>query len=57
MQSIRDSLTGLYNRRYLNEVLEREVRRAARSQRQVAVILVDVDGFKGLNDTDLPPEN
>jgi len=57
LQSIRDSLTGLYNRRYLNEVLEREVRRAARSQRQVAVILVDVDGFKGLNDTDLPPEN
>jgi diguanylate cyclase (GGDEF)-like protein len=50
LQSIRDSLTGLYNRRYLNEVLEREVRRAARGQRHLAVILLDVDGFKGLND-------
>jgi diguanylate cyclase (GGDEF)-like protein/PAS domain S-box-containing protein len=51
LQSIRDSLTGLYNRRYLNEVLEREVRRAARGQRHLAVVLLDVDGFKGLNDT------
>jgi diguanylate cyclase (GGDEF)-like protein/PAS domain S-box-containing protein len=51
VQSIRDSLTGLYNRRYLNEVLEREVRRAARGQRQLAVVMLDVDGFKGLNDT------
>ena len=50
-QSIRDSLTGLYNRRYLNEVLEREIRRAARGRRQLAVIVLDVDGFKGLNDT------
>ena len=51
LQSIRDSLTGLYNRRYLNEVLDREVRRAARGQRHLAVVLLDVDGFKGLNDT------
>ncbi len=51
LESIRDSLTGLYNRRYLNEVLDREVRRAARGQRQLAVVLLDVDGFKGLNDT------
>jgi diguanylate cyclase (GGDEF)-like protein/PAS domain S-box-containing protein len=51
LQSIRDALTGLYNRRYLNEVLEREVRRAARGQRHLAVVLLDVDGFKGLNDT------
>jgi diguanylate cyclase (GGDEF)-like protein len=51
LQSIRDSLTGLYNRRYLNEVLEREVRRAARGQRQLAVVLLDVDNFKALNDT------
>ena len=50
LQSIRDSLTGLYNRRYLNEVLEREVRRAARGQRPLVVMLLDVDGFKGLND-------
>jgi diguanylate cyclase (GGDEF)-like protein/PAS domain S-box-containing protein len=51
LQSIRDSLTGLYNRRYLNEVLEREVRRAARGQRHLAVMLLDVDSFKGINDT------
>ena len=51
MQSVRDTLTGLYNRRYLNEVLEREVRRAARGQRHLAVLLLDVDSFKGLNDT------
>lgn len=50
-QSIRDSLTGLYNRRYLNEVLEREIRRAARTRRQLAVLVLDVDNFKGLNDT------
>ena len=50
-QSIRDALTGLYNRRYLNEALDREIRRAARGQRHLAVVLLDVDGFKGLNDT------
>jgi len=50
-QSIRDSLTGLYNRRYLNEALEREIRRSARGQRQLAVIMLDVDNFKGVNDT------
>jgi diguanylate cyclase (GGDEF)-like protein/PAS domain S-box-containing protein len=50
-QSIRDPLTGLYNRRYLKESLEREVRRAARSQRPLAVIMLDVDHFKGFNDS------
>ena len=50
-QSIRDPLTGLYNRRYLNESLEREVRRSARSQRPLVVIMLDVDHFKGFNDT------
>jgi diguanylate cyclase (GGDEF)-like protein/PAS domain S-box-containing protein len=50
-QSIRDPLTGLYNRRYLRDSLEREIGRAARSQRTLAVILIDVDHFKGLNDT------
>jgi diguanylate cyclase (GGDEF)-like protein/PAS domain S-box-containing protein len=50
-QSIRDALTGLYNRRYLSEALEREIRRAARTSRQLAVILLDVDNFKGLNDS------
>jgi diguanylate cyclase (GGDEF)-like protein len=50
-QSIRDHLTGLFNRRYLEETLERELRRAERARRSVAVILVDVDDFKLFNDT------
>jgi len=50
-QSIRDPLTGLYNRRYLKESLDREMRRSARSQRPLAVIMLDVDHFKGFNDT------
>jgi diguanylate cyclase (GGDEF)-like protein/PAS domain S-box-containing protein len=49
-QSIRDALTGLYNRRYLEEALEREIYRAARHQHSVAVIMLDVDYFKGFND-------
>ena len=50
-QSVHDALTGLFNRRYLEECLERELLRAARNQRTVGVILVDVDHFKRLNDT------
>ncbi len=50
-QSIRDPLTGLYNRRYLSESLEREVRRTLRSQRPLAVVMLDVDYFKQFNDT------
>ncbi|HUO36202.1 MAG TPA: diguanylate cyclase [Candidatus Acidoferrum sp.] len=50
-QSIRDGLTGLFNRRYLDETLEREVRRAARHSRPVSVILLDLDHFKKFNDT------
>lgn len=48
--SIRDPLTGLYNRRYLEETLERELHRAARSGGSVGIIMCDVDGFKELND-------
>lgn len=50
-QSIRDPLTGLYNRRYLEESLMREVCRAARTQQSVGVIMLDVDHFKQFNDT------
>jgi diguanylate cyclase (GGDEF)-like protein/PAS domain S-box-containing protein len=50
-QSIRDPLTGLFNRRYLEEVLEREVVRAQRNQGQLGVIMLDVDHFKRFNDT------
>lgn len=50
-QSIRDALTGLYNRRYLEESFERELRRAARRTRPLAIIMFDLDHFKRLNDT------
>jgi diguanylate cyclase (GGDEF)-like protein/PAS domain S-box-containing protein len=49
-QSLRDPLTGLYNRRYLDEVLQRELVRAERKRGQLAVLLVDVDHFKQFND-------
>jgi diguanylate cyclase (GGDEF)-like protein/PAS domain S-box-containing protein len=50
-QSVRDFLTGLFNRRYLEETLERELLRAARKQLTLGLIMLDVDGFKGYNDT------
>ena len=50
-QSIRDGLTGLFNRRYLDETLDREIRRAYRHNRPVSVILLDLDHFKHFNDT------
>jgi diguanylate cyclase (GGDEF)-like protein len=50
-QSIVDSLTGLFNRRYLENVLERECRRAVRSKRPLTVLMLDVDHFKQFNDT------
>jgi diguanylate cyclase (GGDEF)-like protein/PAS domain S-box-containing protein len=50
-QSIRDPLTGLFNRRYLEESLDRELHRASRKQRNVALIMIDLDHFKRFNDT------
>lgn len=50
-QSIRDALTGLFNRRYMEESLEGEIRRASRKARSVGAILVDLDHFKSVNDT------
>ncbi|MGO9642890.1 MAG: diguanylate cyclase [Candidatus Acidiferrales bacterium] len=49
-QSIRDPLTGLHNRRYLEEVFERELHRAVRRNRPLAVLMVDIDHFKKFND-------
>ncbi len=49
-QSIRDPLTGLYNRRYLEEAMEREIYRAERHQCSLALIMLDVDHFKQFND-------
>jgi diguanylate cyclase (GGDEF)-like protein len=50
-QSIRDPLAGLFNRRYLEETLVREVNRATRKNRNVAVVMLDLDLCKDFNDT------
>jgi diguanylate cyclase (GGDEF)-like protein len=48
--SVTDDLTQLYNSRYLNQVLRRETKRAARSGRPLSLLFVDLDGFKTIND-------
>ena len=50
-QAIRDSLTGLYNRRYLEDTLEREMQRARRSAQSLSLLIADIDHFKRINDT------
>ncbi|MCI0330905.1 MAG: diguanylate cyclase [candidate division Zixibacteria bacterium] len=50
-RSIRDSLTGLFNRRYLEESLERELSRARRNQQPLGTLMLDLDHFKRFNDT------
>jgi diguanylate cyclase (GGDEF)-like protein/PAS domain S-box-containing protein len=50
-QAIRDSLTGLYNRRFLDETLTRELSRAERDKYSVSVVMLDLDHFKMFNDT------
>ncbi len=49
--SIRDGLTGLYNRRRFDQVFDMEWRRSLRSMRPLALLMIDVDNFKDLNDT------
>jgi len=51
IQSVRDPLTGLYNRRYMEESLERELRRSMRKKSPLGVMMLDVDHFKHFNDT------
>jgi len=46
-----DALTGLHNRRYVLEELEKAVQRGRRTQQACAVVLFDLDGFKTINDT------
>jgi len=48
--ALRDSLTGLYNRRYLEDALNRELHRAERSRTSVSVVMIDIDQFKHFND-------
>ncbi|QNI36411.1 diguanylate cyclase [Edaphobacter albus] len=50
-QSIRDGLTGLFNRHFMEIALERELHRATRYNTQLAVLMTDVDHFKQFNDT------
>ncbi len=50
-QSIRDSLTGLFNRRFLEESLAREVNRTSRNQRPLCVVMLEIDDFKQYNNT------
>ena len=50
-QAIRDPLTGLFNRRYMEETLQREISRARRGKIPVSVIMLDIDFFKSINDT------
>lgn len=49
--TLRDPLTGLYNRRYMNEALEKEIPRAGRAGTSLGVVMIDLDHFKRLNDT------
>jgi diguanylate cyclase (GGDEF)-like protein/PAS domain S-box-containing protein len=46
-----DELTGLYNRRHFNDVIQKEINRAKREQRSIAMASIDIDYFKRINDT------
>jgi hypothetical protein len=50
-QAIRDPLTGLFNRRYMEESLDREFRRSLRKETSLAILMLDIDHFKRLNDS------
>lgn len=54
-QAIRDPLTGLFNRRYLEESLDRELARCGRKGQPLSVIMLDIDHFKSFNDTNGHP--
>jgi diguanylate cyclase (GGDEF)-like protein len=50
-QAIRDSLTGLFNRRFLEEMLGKEICRAQRGSQRIGMVMIDIDHFKRYNDT------
>lgn len=49
-QSVQDPLSGLYNRRYMEESLEHEIQRAIRKHTQIGIVMADIDHFKEFND-------
>lgn len=51
LQAIRDPLTGIYNRRYMQEALDREIKRVGRTGQSLSLIMMDIDHFKSVNDT------
>ena len=50
-QAVRDGLTGLFNRRYFDEMMQSEIAKAKRANTPLSVILIDIDHFKRVNDT------
>ncbi|WP_347252023.1 diguanylate cyclase [Legionella sp.] len=50
-QSIRDPLTALYNRRYLEDFLQKQIHQSERAKNNLAVLILDLDHFKKINDT------
>jgi diguanylate cyclase (GGDEF)-like protein len=48
--SLRDPLTGLFNRGYLDETMALELQRAKRAQQPVGLVIIDIDGFKAISD-------
>ncbi|MBD3366867.1 MAG: diguanylate cyclase, partial [Candidatus Eisenbacteria bacterium] len=50
-EAIRDRLTGLYNRNYFDEAVEREIERSRRSGEPIGFLMLDIDRFKEINDT------
>ncbi len=51
-QAVRDPLTGLFNRRYMVETLDRELIRARRAEQPLSLVMLDIDHFKQINDND-----
>lgn len=50
-QTLRDPLTNLFNRRYMEEALDQEIQRATRNKQSLGIIMIDIDHFKEVNDT------
>jgi diguanylate cyclase (GGDEF)-like protein/PAS domain S-box-containing protein len=50
-QSVCDPLTGWYNRRHMQDTLERDIRRASRTKRPLSLLMLDIDNFKEFNDS------